>query len=163
MKAESTIIKLPRTIMETGTDKDIEIECNLPDYLPGINRVIRTEANVLTDEVVISGNKAEVNGKAVFSLLYESDYKGKLKNEKYSVDFVQRFDVGELPAGECFAKANCRCSYVSCKALNPRRFVLKCRADIRLEVKGMQDVAVVSVEEGGGAFFKTEKREFDRR
>ncbi len=161
MKAETATIQLPRTILETGADKDIELECNLADYLPGINRVIRTEANVIPEETLINGNKAEVKGKAVFSLLYESDYKGKLKNEKYTADFTQRFDVGDLPKGECFASSSCRCSYVSCKTLNPRRFVLKCRADIHLDIKAMQSAAVVSMEDCKGAFFKSEKHHFN--
>ena len=79
MKAETTTIQLPRTILETGADKDIEFEGTLADYLPGINRVIRTEANIIPEEAVINGSKAEVKGKAVFTLLYESDYKEKLK------------------------------------------------------------------------------------
>ncbi len=160
MKAETATIQLPRTILETGADKDIELECNLADYLPGINRIIRTEANVIPEETVINGNKAEIKGKAVFSLLYESDYKGKLKNEKYTADFIQRFDVGDLPKGECFANTNCRCSYVSCKTLNPRRFVLKCRADIHMDIKAMQSVPIVSMEDSKGAFFKTETQHF---
>ncbi len=159
MKAETTTVKLPRTLLETGADKDIELECTLADYLPGINRVIRTEANLLPEEVIINGNKAELYGKAVFSLLYESDYKGKLKSEKFVTDFNQRFDIGELPDGEHFPIAHCRCSYVGCKTLNPRRFILRCRADTRIEIKSMQGAKTVSAEDCKGAFFKTANHE----
>lgn len=160
MKAETTTIQLPRTILETGADKDIEFEGTLADYLPGINRVIRTEANIIPEEAVINGSKAEVKGKAVFTLLYESDYKEKLKNEKFTTDFVQRFDIGDLPKGDSFPVVNCRCSYVGCKTLNPRRFVLRCRADIRLELKTMQVMSIVSSNDCKGAFFKSEEQSF---
>ncbi len=160
MKAETATIQLPRTVLETGADKDIEFEGNLADYLPGINRVIRTGANIIPEETVISGTKAEVKGKAIFSLLYESDYKGKLKSEKFTTDFSQRFDIGELPDGQCFPSVSCRCSYVGCKTLNPRRFVLKCRADIRLDLKSMQNIATISVADYKDAFFKSETHSF---
>lgn len=156
MKAECTTVLLPRTVLETGADKDIEYEGTLADYLPGINRIIRAEANVLCEEAELSGSKAEIKGKAVFALLYESDYKNKLKSESFTVDFTQRFDVGELPDGQCFPTVSCKCSYVSCKTLNPRRFVLRCRADIGLCVKCMQKVEVVSAADCKGAFFKEE-------
>lgn len=157
MKAESTTIFLPRTVLETGADKDIEFEGTLADYLPGINRIVRAEANVMCEEAELKDGKAEIKGKAVFSLLYESDYKGKLKSERFQTDFSQRFDVGDLPDGNCYPIVNCRCSYVGCKTLNPRRFILRCRADIGLAVKCMQRAEIVSVADSKGAFFKEEK------
>lgn len=157
MKAETTKILIPRTLFETGADKDIELEGTLADYLPGINRVVRTEANVYIDDAAIKGSKAEVRGKAVFSMLYESDYKGKLRCERFSTDFTHLFDLGEIPEGECLALAAGRCSYVGCKTLNPRRFILKCRADLSLEVRCMQSRSVVSREDLKGAYFKTER------
>lgn len=156
MKAETTKVLLPRTVLETGIDKDIEFEGSLADYLPGINRIIRTEANLLPEEIELNGSKAELKGKAVFSLLYESDYKGKLKNEKFSVDFNQKFDVGELPKGESFASVSCRCSHVSCKTLNPRKFILRCRGDIRLCVTSDAEAEVVATSDNSGAFYKTD-------
>lgn len=154
MKAESRAVLLPRTVLETGLDKDIELEGNLAEYLPGINRVIRTEANLIPEEVQINGTKAEVKGKAVFSLLYESDYKGKLKSERYTTDFAQKFDIGELPKGEYYPTVNCNCSYVSCKTLNPRKFILRCRGDIRLWVYSRAETQAVACAEAEDAFFK---------
>lgn len=156
MKAENTTLLLPRTVFETAADKDIEFEGNLADYLPGINRIVRAEANVCCEEAELIGGKAEVKGKAVFCLLYESDYKGKLKSERFTLDFSHRFDVGELPEGNCFPIVKSRCSYVSCKTLNPRRLMLRCRADLGLEIKCMQKVEVVSAADCKGAFFKKE-------
>lgn len=156
MKAETTKVLLPRTVLETGIDKDIEFEGSLADYLPGINRIIRTEANLLPEEIELNGSKAELKGKAVFSLLYESDYKGKLKNEKFTVNFNQKFDVGELPKGENFASVSCRCSHVSCKTLNPRKFILRCRGDIRLCVSADAEAEVVATSSDSGAFYKTD-------
>lgn len=156
MKAETTKIFIPRTLLETGVDKDIELEGTLADYLPGINRVVRTEANIYIDDTTIKGTKAEVRGKAVFALLYESDYKSKLRCERFTADFSHSFDIGETPEGESIALTTGRCSYVSCKTLNPRRFILKCRADLGLKLRCMQGISVISAADLKGAFFKTE-------
>lgn len=157
MKAETTTILLPRTVFEAGADKDIEFESTLADYLPNINRIIRADADVMCEDVQISGGKAEVNGKAVFTLLYESDFKQKLQCERFSTDFIQRFDLRDLPEGELIPSATAKCSFVGCKTLNPRRFILRCRADVGLEIKCMQGVQTVSMEDCKGAFFKSQK------
>jgi len=154
MKAETSTLLLPRTVFEAGADKDIEFESTLADYLPNINRVIRADADVICEDVNISSGKAEVSGKAVFSLLYESDNKKKLRNGHFTADFTQRFDLRELPDGQMLPFARARCSYVSCKILNPRRFILRCRADIGLEIKSMQSAEVVSEANSKGAYFK---------
>lgn len=158
MKAETTTMLLPVTVFEAGADKDIEFESTLADYLPNINRIIRADADVMCEDVQIKGNKAEVSGKAVFTLLYESDFKQKLRHERFITDFIQRFDLRDLPDGELLPSAKVRCSYVGCKTLNPRRFILRCRADVSLTIKCMQSVQVVSMEDCKGAFFKSDKR-----
>jgi len=159
MKAETATITIPVTALEMWGDKDIELESTLADYLPNINRIIRADADLTCEDIQISGNKAEVNGKAVFTLLYQSDFKDKLCHERFSTDFVQKFDLRDLPEGDVFPKAAAKCSYVGCKTLNPRRFILRCRADVKLELKCMQKLQAVSAEDCKGAFFKTEKRE----
>ncbi len=156
MKAETTTLLLPITVFEATADKDIEFESTLADYLPNINRIIRADADLYTDDVQINGSKAEIKGKAVFSLLYESDFKQKLRCERFTTDFTQRFDLRELPEGELYPRARLVCSYVGCKTLNPRRFILRCRSDVQLEIKAMQKVNIVSAEDCKGAFFKTD-------
>lgn len=148
MKAETTTVLLPKTVFEAGEDKDIELESTLADYLPNINRVIRADADVICDDVSVSGGKAEVSGKAVFSLLYESDFKQKLQCERFSTDFTHKFDLKDLPDAELYPTVHAKCSYVGCKTLNPRRFILRCRADLGLEIKCMQGVQTVSMSFG---------------
>lgn len=157
MKAETTTVYLPATAFYTGVDKDIEFESTLADYLPNINRIIRADAEVFCEDVNISNGKAELSGKAVFSLLYESDFKNKLHCERFSTDFTHRFELKDLPDAELFPTASAKCSYVGCKTLNPRRFMLRCRADISLDIKCMMPVQTVSMKDVLGAHFKSEK------
>lgn len=158
MKAETTSVLLPATVCETGVDKDIELECALADYLPNINRIIRADADIVCEDVSVTNGRAEVVGKAVFSLLYESDFKQKLHCESFETGFNHSFDLKDIPDAELYPAVSARCSYVGCKTLNPRRLILRCRADIGLEVKCMQSVSTVSMQDTKGAYFKTEKR-----
>lgn len=157
MKAETTTVLLPATVFDAGVDKDIEFEVTLADYLPNINRIIRADADVVCEDVSIVNGKAELSGKAVFSLLYESDFKQKLQCEKFSTDFTHRFELKDLPDAELYPAARAKCSYVGCKTLNPRRLLLRCRADLGLEIKCMQSVQTVSMQDVLGAYFKSEK------
>lgn len=158
MKAETTSVFLPATVYETGVDKDIELECTLADYLPNINRIIRADADVICEDVSVANGRAELSGKAVFSLLYESDFKQKLHCEGFETDFKHSFELKDTPSAELYPRVSIRCSYVGCKTLNPRRLILRCRADIGLEVKCMQSLSTVSMRDTKGAFFKSEKR-----
>lgn len=155
MKAETTSVFLPRTVYEANADKDIEFEANLPDFQPDINRVIRADAEILCEETAIGGGKAELRGKALFTLLYEAD-SGKLRCERFSADYSHKFDTGELPEGRLCPTATARCSFVGCKTLNPRRFLLRCRADLHLCVKCMQSHDIISMDDTSDAFFKSE-------
>ncbi len=154
MKAETTKILLPRTVYEANADKDIELEATLPDFQPDINRVVRADAEIFCEENAIGDGKAKVQGKALFTVLYESD-SGKLRCEQFSSDFSHSFDTGVLPDGRLSPTASARCSFVSCKTLNPRRFLLRCRADLGLCVRCMQSHDVVSMADSKDAFFKS--------
>lgn len=158
MKAETTTVLLPKTVYEAAADKDIELENTLADYLPNINRILRADADVFCGDVEISDGKVEVNGKAVFSLLYESDFKQKLQCERFEAEFTHKFDLKDVPDDELFPVVHAKCSYVGCKTLNPRKFLLRCRVDLGLEVKCMQGAQIVSLQTGNGAYFKSEKR-----
>lgn len=156
MKAEYRELFLPQTFYDSRAEKEIELECSLADYLPNISRILRVDAVLLKDGIEISGERAEVKGQAVFSLLYESDYKGRLKSVSYSTDYCQRFDLKGLGSEEVFATAEQRCAFVSCKTLNPRRFILKCRAETSLCVRVMKPFKSVEIKDENGFFYKEE-------
>lgn len=156
MKAENRELFAPQTFYDSRAEKEIEFECTLADYLPNISRILRVDAVLLKDALEISGERAELKGQAVFSLLYESDYKGKLKSVSYSTDYSQRFDLKGLGADEAFATVEQRCAYVSCKTLNPRRFILKCRAETALCVRTMKPFKSVEIKAENGFFYQTE-------
>ncbi len=162
MKAETSNILLPRTVLNTHADKDIEFEASLADYLPDIKCVIRVNADVICEELTVRESKAELQGKAQFTLIYESDTAGKVRSEHFSEAFTHKFELGELPTGELFPELSARCSYVGCKTLNPRRFLLKCRADLGLCLRCMQSHGTVSLTDCKDAFFKTEKQSVAR-
>ncbi len=162
MKAETTNILLPRTLLNTHADKDIEFEASLADYLPDIKCVIRVNADVICEELTVTDSKAELCGNAYFTLIYESDTDSKVRSQRFTEAFSHKFELGELPEGDIFPTANARCSYVGCKTLNPRRFLLKCRADLGLCIKCMQGNKAVSAADCKDAFFKTEKQSVAR-
>lgn len=157
MKAENHELFVPQTLFDSRGEKEIEIECTLADYLPNISRILRVDAELLKDGIDITGERAEIRGQAVFYLLYESDYRGKLKSVSYSADYSQRFDLKGLGAEEVFATAEQRCAYVSCKTLNPRRFILKCRAETELCVRTMKPFKSVEINGGDGFFYQTKQ------
>lgn len=157
MKAENHELFVPQTLFDSRGEKEIEIECTLADYLPNISRILRVDAELLKDGIDITGERAEIRGQVVFYLLYESDYRGKLKSVSYSADYSQRFDLKGLGAEEVFATAEQRCAYVSCKTLNPRRFILKCRAETELCVRTMKPFKSVEIKGGDGFFYQTKQ------
>lgn len=106
------------------------------------------------ERCAIEEGKVSANGKAVYDILYETDYKNKLKCVSFTQDFsiasnLPRTDIEDPTV---FSKLNCE--RISCKLLGPRRVLLKATLGTCFDIEGEQAVNAVEVIEGGSTFFR---------
>lgn len=153
MKSNLQTISLPRAIKAEHCFKDIELEGVLPDYSPDISRLVRVDA-VPYVENVKCGDKCEIEGKIIFGLLYESDYKSKLAYTTFSEPFSLKCDIA--PAKETYPNVKCDCTYLTCRLLGQRKVSVKAKIDAVLTGTQVDDFTVAEADSGDlNTFFKT--------
>ncbi len=138
----------------------MELDSPIPEYCPDIARVVRVDCTPFSERCSIDDGKASANGKAVFDILYETDYKNKLKCVSFTQDFsinvnLPRFDL-ENPTIHC----DLDCERISCTLLGPRRVLLKATLGADFQIEGQQSVSALEPKENGKAFFRKKDIEF---
>ena len=111
----------------------------------------------------MENDKAVITGKAVYDILYETDYISRLKFCSFTQEFVHNIPVprisGEKPAPFCDVK----CERINCKLLSPRRIVIKSALSAELKIESEAPVKAVSVKEDNETFFRKKALEFQSR
>lgn len=107
-----------------------EFEWNLPEYLPGISRIAKSDVTI--DKCIFSNDdkNAFVDLAMKVKILYVSDHEGKLKSavfdQKQTVSFKEPFGID----GEFTAIPSCYLSTVQARAVTGRKisvgFILTC-------------------------------------
>lgn len=149
--------------MHTTVDKDLELEGALPDFCPDISRLIRVDCTPYIESNEVNGDRCLVLGKIVCSILYETDYKNKIKHAVFAKDFSHSFDVETQNCINPVAEANVRCTHISCKMLSPRKFIIKPRLQLDLDVFCNTVFKTADTLSGDNTFFKTSEIAFEKK
>lgn len=86
-------------IYSAKCEEQKEFEWNLPEYLPGISRIVKTD--VLAEKCIFGndGKNAFIDVSVKVRILYVSDHEGKLKsavfNQKAALSFKEPFEIKE--------------------------------------------------------------------
>ncbi len=164
MKIAITIneILIPKKLFSAKLDKELEYDSALPDYCPDIARLIKVDCTPFTENCNIENGKATVNGKAVYDVLYETDYKNRLRCCTFTQDFSLSVPV---PSGaeNPYAFCNCSCEKISCKLLSPRRLLLKSSLSAAMTMEGDISAKALNVTDGKDIFFRKKTIGFEGR
>ena len=159
MELEKKNIFLPEITPGTVYRKDLELDGALSEDQPDISRLIRIDAHASEPAVETENGKLCVKSRVVFGILYESDLRGRPAYAQTAADFTQSTDIVS-PAGEYFALADIRCTYLTCKLLGARRYVIRAAMETSVAVVSAKEQPAVDIPASGGenVFFKTEER-----
>ncbi len=135
-------------------DKELEFDVSVPEYCPDIARLIKVDCTPFAESCEIEDGKATVKGKAVYDVLYETDYKNRLRCCNYTQEFSQSVPVPRSNATDVAAFCNVVCERISCKLLSPRRLILKATLGAQFEIEGETAVKAVAVNEDKETFFR---------
>ena len=154
MKCARKEITLPINFKSKSYQKEFELDTTLPDFLPNISRPVRVDAKVVVESISPAEDKVEINGKIVYGFLYISDHKESLKFTEFVDNFVMRSEVTGIRPTTVILP-NIICTGVSCKMLNPRKFLLRSKWDIAYMVNNSMSHSLID-EKSEGCFFKTD-------
>ncbi len=153
-------ILIPQRTFRAKVEKDLEFDTTLTDYCPDVARIIRVDCTPFAESCSFENDKATVNGKAVYDVLYETDYKNRLKYCSFTQEFSQTIPVrtaGENASVIC----NVKCERIGCKLLSPRRLIIKATLGAEFEIEGEKALSALAVNRDEDTFFKSKEVEFE--
>lgn len=146
-------IAVPKKLFGAKVDKELEFDSQIPEFCPDIARLIKVDCTPFAESCEIDDSKAVVKGKAVYDVLYETDYKSRLRCCSFTQEFTQSIPLPRTNTENTSAFCKVGCERINCKLLSPRRLVIKATLGTALEAEGSTPVKVVAVSEDKDTFF----------
>ncbi|OGO93262.1 MAG: hypothetical protein A2Y17_02765 [Clostridiales bacterium GWF2_38_85] len=154
MKCSRKNILLPNVTYVRNTQKEFEYDASLPEFLPNINRPVKVDAKAIPESVIVNDGKIEILGKIIYCFLYVSDYMDSLKYTEYEDSFSIQSEITDATKNSIVSPL-ITCAGLSCKMLNPRKFILKSKFDISYTINNLKQYSIID-EKSEGCFFKTD-------
>lgn len=154
-------ILIPKKIFSAAVDKELEFDASLPEYCPDIARIVKVDCTPFAESCEISDGKATVKGRAVYDVLYETDYKSRLRCCSFTQDFSHTVTLPRGNASEISGFCNTKCEKISCKLVGARRLMIKSLISAQYEIEGVSAVKAVAVSDGKDIYFRRKTIGFD--
>ncbi len=148
-------ISIPKKLFGTRADKDLEFDSSIPEFCPDIARLIRVDCTPFSESCELDDSKAVIKGKVVYDLLYETDYKSRLRCCSFTQDFSQTIQLPRNNHESVSAFCRVDCERINCKLLSPRRFVIKATLGTSIDAEGCIPVKAVAVGNSEETFFRS--------
>ncbi len=114
------ICPVNETLLDGTKEQPIDIELNLPDYCPDIERILKCRVSPGITGRNISGDMLEINGNALISLYYLDSRKQAIRLCEHTSPFSCSFPV-KSPSADAISSVRLRTEYINCRAVSPRR------------------------------------------
>lgn len=126
----------------------------LPDDRPDAARVVRVDCRPVSDVCEIDGETATVRGRAIFTFLYETALKNKLKSCVFTTGFTAEIPLPRRENGEITAHCRVYCERISCRLEDPRTVSISSLLTAELYPVCTRAQRYIVPEDGGEACFK---------
>lgn len=112
-------------VYSAKSDTEKSFDYILPEYLPGISRIIKTSASI--ENCTFSANIAEPadNVSLKISIMYISEYDGKIKCASFRQEVICLFREAFTHTGEYTAVPSCFISFIQAFVQSPRKLTVK--------------------------------------
>ncbi len=118
------------------TEKTLSTEAVLPDYLPNVARIVRVSVIPSVKLSEITEDSVNTEGRAVFGVVYVSDFGDKLKCAVFPADFSHNFPVRaakEELSDDGFVDFSVVAGDEKAAILSPRKLSLTCKLTVGAE------------------------------
>ncbi len=138
-----------KTISERQ-EKNVSVEFTLPEYLPNISKIVKVSVLPSVKISENTENGVKVSGKAVFAVVYLSDFNNNLKStvisEDFSADFSRHNEEGNS-AGDTILDCSVYAAEERAIATSPRKINASCKLILRAEESAVKKNEVFDEEE----------------
>lgn len=143
------IIRVNETIFDGTLEQAVELDYSLPDYYPGIFKVLKCILHPSIYNCRVSGNQLVADGVSVIKLLYLGEGSNQVHSLEQKIPFSKTVEMkgeADRPVIHYTVKAD----YINCRVVNPSRIDLRGSVSIRIRVCDQKEEMVVSGAEGAG-------------
>lgn len=156
-------ILIPKKLFGARLDKELELDTAIPDHCPDIARIIKVDCTPFSENCSVEDGKAVVRGRAVYDILYETDYKNRLRCCSFTQEFSHSLPIPRSDADGMSAFCSLRCTRLDCKLIGARRVVIRAMLGAQMDIEGDIAVKALAVEEDSETFFRKKTIGFDGR
>ncbi len=156
-------ILIPKKFFSARIDKDLELDSLIPEHCPDIARIVKVDCTPFTESCTIEDGKGIIHGKAVYDVLYETDYKNRLRCCSFTQDFSLSVSLPKFSGSNARLFSDIRCDRIDCKLIGARRVVIRVSLGAMTEAECEASAKSLAVEEDGEIFFLKKTVNFDGR
>ncbi len=115
-----------------SVQKEVVSEISLPDYLPDVSRLLRTNATVGNENNYVNDRSLEYDGEINYVIIYATS-DGRIKSIPLSAEFDGVVSLPEL-TGDYQTQLRTDIESVTCRLQNPRRLTVKTKLCVSVDV-----------------------------
>lgn len=142
-------ICLDETAYDSNLEQSIEHEYQLPDYYPGIFKLLKCSLVPHICGCRTSADQLAIDGVAVAKLLYADEEDGKVHSLVQKLSFSKTVELKgavESPSIDCKATTD----YVNCRIISSRKIDIRGAVTIHLKVDVKKEETVLKDADGAG-------------
>ncbi len=117
-KLKTSVFSL-ETILSDSAEQPIDVDFNLPDYCPDVEKILKCRACARISSKGINGRSITVDGCVTITVIY-CDADNKLNSYEYQYPFSKNFETDNDCSGAS-VNARCKCEYINCRAVTARK------------------------------------------
>ncbi len=95
----SSLLSMESVVYSAKKELEFQFDFSLPQYLPGIVRILKTHITAEKVNFLCDGKSCGVEAEIRFAIVYISDFKGKIKcaffNKTVTIPFKEPFEAGQ--------------------------------------------------------------------
>ena len=142
-------IKINESFYDGTLEQSIEYEYQLPDYYPGIFKLLQCRIEPHICSCRTSTDQLVIDGDAVMKLMYIDEDGGSVSSIEQNIPFSKTLDLKDEPNNPaifCSAKTN----YANCRIVSPRKIEVRGALTIFLKVQAQKEETILNDASGAG-------------
>ena len=131
-----------KTVFDGCLEQSVDLDFNLPDYCPDIQRILKCEVYPRITTRNIVGDRLNVEGIAIVNLIYLDSEKLSIRCCEHSSPFSVTFNL-KSSCEDAIAFTKTKVEYINCRAVTQRRVYIHGAFSICPKVKKKDNTEVV--------------------
>lgn len=113
----------PSVVLDTVAEQLADVDLNLPDYCPDIEKILKCTLTPKIQSRTLSGGQLQIDGFCTVNVMYVESINKSVRCCEQSVNFSQSFSVKDASDNPVIITKT-KSEYINCRALSPRRLVM---------------------------------------